>query len=126
MGSGRVAGRYELGGLGPPLLMFSPGGFNATLETWSTLGAYAKTKPLEHLSRHYAFIIYGRRETGQSGGRVERVTWDHFAAQGMGLLDHLQIDKAHLMGGCMGCSPVLASAVRYPKRVLSMILFWPI
>src|SRR5258705_4139366 len=26
----------------------------------------------------------------------------------------------------MGCSPVLASAVRYPKRVLSMILFWPI
>jgi pimeloyl-ACP methyl ester carboxylesterase len=121
-----IATRYEIVGSGPPLLMFSPGGFNATLETWSTLGAYAKTKPLEHLSRHYSCIIYDRRETGQSGGRVERVTWDHFAAQGMGLLDHLQIDKAHLMGGCMGCSPVLTSAVRYPKRVLSMILFWPI
>ena len=118
--------RYETLGSGPPMLMFSPGGFNATLETWSDLGAYARTRPLEHLSRHYTCIIFDRRETGQSGGRVERVTWDDFVAQGMGLLDHLKIGQAHLMGGCMGCSPVLASAVRHPARVLSMILFWPV
>ena len=118
--------RYETLGSGPPMLMFSPGGFNATLETWSDLGAYARTRPLEHLSRHYTCVIFDRRETGQSGGRVERVTWDDFVAQGMGLLDHLKIEQAHLMGGCMGCSPVLASAVRHPARVLSMILFWPV
>jgi pimeloyl-ACP methyl ester carboxylesterase len=118
--------RYETLGSGPPMLMFSPGGFNATLETWSNLGAYARTRPLEHLSRHYTCIIFDRRETGQSGGRVERVAWDDFVVQGMGLLDHLKIEKAHLMGGCMGCSPVLASAVRHPERVLSMTLFWPV
>jgi pimeloyl-ACP methyl ester carboxylesterase len=118
--------RYEIQGSGPPVLMFSPGGFNATLDTWSTLGAYAKTKPVAHLSRHYTCILFDRRETGQSGGRVERVTWDDFVTQGMGLLDHLKIEKAHLMGGCMGCSPVLASAVKHPARVLSMILFWPV
>lgn len=118
--------RYETLGSGPPMLMFSPGGFNATLETWSELGAYARTRPLAHLSRHYTCIIFDRRETGQSGGRVERVTWDDFVAQGMGLLDHLKIEQAHLMGGCMGCSPVLASAVRHPERVLSMTLFWPV
>ncbi|MFI4978826.1 MAG: alpha/beta fold hydrolase [Nevskiales bacterium] len=118
--------RYEVLGSGPPLLMFSPGGFNATLETWSTLGAYARTKPLDHLSRGYTCIIFDRRETGQSGGRVEHIGWEHFVAQGRGLLDHLGIERAHLMGGCMGCSPVLAFGVAHPQRVLSMVLYWPV
>jgi pimeloyl-ACP methyl ester carboxylesterase len=118
--------RYEILGAGPPLLMFSPGGFNATLDTWSSLGAYARTKPLEHLSRRYTCIIFDRRETGQSGGRVERIDWAHYVAQGKGLLDHLRIERAHLMGGCMGCSPVLAFGVAHPSRVLSMLLYWPV
>jgi pimeloyl-ACP methyl ester carboxylesterase len=118
--------RYEILGAGPPLLMFSPGGFNATLDTWSSLGAYARTKPLEHLSRRYTCIIFDRRETGQSGGRVERIDWAHYVAQGKGLLDHLRIERAHLMGGCMGCSPVLAFGVAHPSSVLSMLLYWPV
>jgi pimeloyl-ACP methyl ester carboxylesterase len=118
--------RYEIVGSGPPLLMFSPGGFNATLETWSSLGAYARTKPLEHLSRSYTCIIFDRRETGQSGGRIERIGWEHYVAQGMGLLEHLKIKVAHVMGGCMGCSPVLACAVAHRETVLSMILYWPV
>jgi pimeloyl-ACP methyl ester carboxylesterase len=118
--------RYEILGSGPPLLMFSPGGFNATLETWSSLGAYARTKPVEHLSRSHTCILFDRRETGQSGGRIERIGWQHYVAQGKGLLDHLKIERAHLMGGCMGCCPVLAFAVAYPETVLSMILYWPV
>jgi pimeloyl-ACP methyl ester carboxylesterase len=118
--------RYEILGAGPPLLMFSPGGFNATLDNWSSLGAYARTKPLEHLSRSYTCIIFDRRETGQSGGRVERIGWGHYVAQGKGLLDHLQIERAHLMGGCMGCSPVLAFGVAHPEIVLSMLFYWPV
>ena len=60
-----------------------------------------------------------------SGGRVERVTWADYVAQGQGLLDHLGFDKAHLMGGCMGCSPVIAFAVAHPERAMSAVLFWP-
>ena len=40
-------------------------------------------------------------------------------AQGRGLLDHLGFDEAHLMGGCMGCSSVIAFAVAHPERPLS-------
>ncbi len=40
--------RYEIVGSGPPLLMFSPGGFDATLEKWSTLGVYARAKMMDH------------------------------------------------------------------------------
>jgi pimeloyl-ACP methyl ester carboxylesterase len=117
--------RYEILGSGPPLLMFSPGGFDATIEAWSSRGAYEKTKPLEHLSRRFTCIVFDRRESGGSGGRVERITWGHYVAQGKGLLAHLGLERAHLMGGCMGCSPVLAFAAAHPEAVISMVLYWP-
>jgi pimeloyl-ACP methyl ester carboxylesterase len=121
-----ITTRYEVLGSGPPLLMFSPGGFDATLEKWSTLGVYARIKPLEALTRKFTCIVFDRRECGQSGGRVERVTWADYAAQGKGLLDHLEIERAHLMGGCMGCSAVAAFAVAHPRATLGMILWWPV
>jgi pimeloyl-ACP methyl ester carboxylesterase len=113
-------------GSGPPLLMYAPGGFDATLEKWKTLGVYARVKLLDHLPQKYTCIAFDRRETGQSGGRVERITWSHYVAQGKGLLEHLKIDKAHLMGGCMGCCPVAAFGVAHPQATLSMILWWPV
>lgn len=121
-----ITTRYEVIGSGPPLLMYSPGGFDATVEKWTTLGVYARIKLLEHLPKKYTCIAFDRRETGQSGGRVERITWAHYVAQGKGLLDHLNVRKAHLMGGCMGCSAVVAFGVAYPEATLSMILWWPV
>jgi len=121
-----ITTRYEIVGSGPPILMYAPGGFNATLEQWSALGVYATVKLLDHLPKRYTCIVFDRRECGQSGGRVERVTWAHYVAQGAGLLDHLGIERAHIMGGCMGCSPVLAFGVAHPSRTLSMLLFWPV
>jgi pimeloyl-ACP methyl ester carboxylesterase len=121
-----IATRYEVIGSGPPILMYAPGGFNAVVESWSTLGIYAKTKMLDHLQKQFTCIMFDRRECGQSGGRVEAVTWQHFVAQGKGLLDHLGIARAHLMGGCMGCPPVAAFAAAHPETVLSMVLYWPV
>ena len=118
--------RYEVLGEGPPVLMFSPGGFDATLDKWSTLGVYARIKLLEHLPQQFRCIVFDRRETGDSGGRIEPITWQHYVAQGAELLDHLGIERAHLVGGCMGCCPVTAFAVAHPGRVLSMVLYWPV
>ncbi len=118
--------RYELFGSGPPLLMFSPGGFDATLEKWSTLGIYAQTKMFQRLTQHHTCIVFDRRECGESGGRIEAVTWADYVAQGKGLLDHLGIARAHLMGGCMGCAPVAGFAVAHPQAVISMLLYWPV
>ena len=121
-----ITTRYQVVGSGPPLLMFAPGGFDATLEKWTTLGSYARIKLLDHLRGKYSCIIFDRRECGESGGRIERVTWSHFVAQGKGLLDHLNITRVHLMGGCMGCCPVIAFAVAYPHAVQSLVLYWPV
>jgi len=121
-----ITTRYEVRGSGAPLLMFSPGGFDATLDRWTTLGIYARIKILDHLSPKYMCIVFDRREAGQSGGRVERVTWAHYVEQGRGLLEHLNIDRAHIMGGCMGCCPAVAFAVSYPEMTLSLLLYWPV
>lgn len=118
--------QYEVHGDGPPILMYSPGGFDASLDKWTTLGVYARIKLLDHLSKKYQCIVFDRRETGQSGGRVERITWGDYVEQGKGLLQHLGFNAAHLLGGCMGVCPVLAYAVKYPESVLSMILYWPV
>ena len=121
-----IATRYETIGSGPPLLMYAPGGFDATVEKWSTMGVYARVKLLEHLPRSYTCIAFDRRECGESGGRVETVTWGHYVAQGKALLEHLGLDRAHLIGGCMGCSCVIAFAAAHPASVLSMVLWWPV
>jgi pimeloyl-ACP methyl ester carboxylesterase len=112
-------------GEGPPLLMFSPGGFDATLDGWRTVGVYRKLGLLDQLTRHYTCITFDRRESGGSGGRLERVSWADYVRQGVGLLDHLGVRQAHLMGGCVGCSTVAALAVAHPERVLSMVLYSP-
>lgn len=117
---------YDVFGTGSPLLMCSPGGFDAAMSKWRTLEIYRETNILDRLAERYACIVYDRRESGTSGGRVERITWRHYVAQARGLLDHLGIDRAHLMGGCMGCSPVFAFAVTHPEIVRSMVLFWPV
>ena len=118
--------RYDVVGSGPALLMFSPGGFDATLDKWSTQGIYAKIKPVDHLSQRYSCIVFDRRETGESGGRVERITWSDYATQGIGLLDHLGIDRAHVMGACMGCCPATTMAVEHTRRVRGLLLYWPV
>lgn len=106
--------------------MYSPGGFDGTVEKWSTQGVYARIRLLEHLPKRYRCIVFDRRETGQSGGRVEVLTWQRYVAQGKGLLDHLGIRRAHFMGACMGVCPVLALAVEYPEMVQGMVLYWPV
>ncbi|MEE2655461.1 MAG: alpha/beta hydrolase [Pseudomonadota bacterium] len=118
--------RYEVVGNGPAILMYAPGGFDARLEQWTDLSVYKRIKLLDHLPKHFRCILFDRRENGESGGRVEQITWKHFVKQGEGLLNELNIEKAHIMGGCMGCAPVAAFGVAHPDRALSMIHYWPV
>ena len=123
---GGIATRYEVLGDGPPLLMYAPGGFDATIEKWRAAGVYQCIQLLEHLPKQFRCIAFDRRECGQSSGRVEPLTWRHYADHGKALLEHLGIERAHLIGGCMGCSCVIAFAAAYPAAARSMILWWPV
>jgi pimeloyl-ACP methyl ester carboxylesterase len=118
--------QYEVHGEGPPLLMFAPGGFDSTIQKWSTAGVWAKMDALKTLGQHYRCIAYDRRESGQSGGRVEHLHWGLYADEGKGLLDHLGIDQAIVLGGCMGVSVAIAFGTRYPRSTIALLLHWPV
>lgn len=117
---------YETRGSGAPLLMLAPGGFDATIEKWLATNAWKEIDALEKLSSQFQLIIYDRREAGRSGGKVERLRWDLYARQAKGLLDHLKIDSAFVLGGCMGCSVALAFAVSFPEATRALVLHWPV
>ncbi len=117
---------YEIYGSGPPLLMLAPGGFDSTIEKWRVSMAWKGLDALEELATEHQVIAYDRRESGQSGGRVERITWTTYATQGKQLLDHLGIDSAFVMGGCMGCSVALSFGVNFPERTRGLVLHWPV
>jgi pimeloyl-ACP methyl ester carboxylesterase len=120
-----IATHFEVSGDGPPLPLFSPGGFNATMENWRSLSVYARLGLLGPLSSRFTCIAFDRRESGESGGRVERLDWRRYARQGRGLLEHLGIDRAHVMGGCAGCSVAIAFAATYPAATNGIVCFWP-
>ena len=117
---------YETYGSGTPILMCAPGGFDATIEKWRVASAWTGIDALQALAAEHRVIVYDRRECGQSGGRVERLGWATYTQQGKALLDHLKIDSALVMGGCMGCSVALAFGVHYPEATRGLILHWPV
>jgi len=117
---------YETYGSGSPILMFAPGGFDATIDKWRVASAWTGIDAIKAFAAEHTIIVYDRRECGRSGGRVERLSWASYTRQGKSLLDHLKIDTAWVMGGCMGCSVALAFGVHYPEMTRGLLLHWPV
>jgi pimeloyl-ACP methyl ester carboxylesterase len=118
--------RYEVRGDGPPLLLLAPVGFDDSLSRRWADRVWRGFRPLDALAGDFRLIVYDRRETGGSGGRIEPLTWPLFARHAEGLLDHLGIQDAVVLGGCIGCSVALALAAHYPERCRALLLHWPV
>jgi len=116
---------YVKHGSGPVLLMMAPRGFESTLQSWD-YGKWKEMKAIEALSQHFTVVAYDRREAGQSGGRVEVLTWMVFAQQAKLLLEHLEIEKAFVLGVCMGVGVATQFGGLYPEACTGLILAHPV
>jgi hypothetical protein len=115
---------YEEHGSGFPLLVLSPGGLNSTIAFWSRL----PFNPIEIFSKEgYRVVAMDQRNAGRSRGPVEPDDpWGMYADDQLGLLDHLGIDQAMVLGCCIGCSFIFKLLERQPQRFVAGVLEQPI
>ena len=110
---------YESHGSGFPILLFAPGGMRSAMSFWEN----AEWNPVTTLSPHFRVIAMDQRNAGSSTAPVRAEDgWATYTDDHLALLDHLQIDKAHLLGGCIGGPYCMGVIERAPERVASAVL----
>ena len=109
-----VAINYEVRGTGYPLLLIAPGGMNSCIAWW----ARAALDPLTVYADDYQLVAMDQRNAGASTGPLDvEDPWGSYAGDQVRLLDHLGIDRCHVLGCCIGCSHALGLIQRAPDRV---------
>ena len=116
---------YMTTGSGPHLLMMAPRGFNSTIESWRQ-NKWKEMDVFAALGKHFTCVAYDRREAGQSGGRVELLTYEVMARHGKLLLEHLGVEKAWVIGPCMGVSVGTKFGAMYPEACIGLMLPQPV
>lgn len=71
---------------------------------------------------HYRVILVDLRGHGKSDIPEGGYHMDEMARDVIGVMDYLQMDKAHILGSSMGAEVGLSIAANHPERVISLIL----
>ncbi len=103
---------YEVHGSGKPLVLIS--GLGYSLWQWHRM------VPL--LAEHFQVVTFDNRGIGQSDKPAGPYTAGMLAADTVGLLDALGIEKAIIVGHSMGGFVAQAVALDFPRRVEKLIL----
>lgn len=67
-------------------------------------------------------ITYDRRNSNRSGYAIRPFAIEDLAADAAGLLDHLRIDRAIVVGDSMGGMVAMKLALRWPERTIGLLL----
>jgi len=105
---------YEEVGNGAPLIFVHE--FGGDLRSWEP--------QLRHFSRRYRCIAYNARGYAPSDVPSDIAAYSQaLAAQDIrDVMDHLSIDKAHIIGLSMGGFATLHFGLEYPDRALSLVV----
>jgi 3-oxoadipate enol-lactonase len=103
---------YNVKGNGPPLVLII--GFASAQNLWySTVGAFSKS---------YRVVTFDNRGFGKSDKPPGPYTTRMLADDTLGLMDHLGIKKAHILGGSLGGMVAQEIAIGHPERLDNLIL----
>lgn len=121
---------YEIHGQGHPLLMLAPGGLLSHVELWRVTREGKPRDypdPIAAFSTDYRCIAMDQRNAGRSTAPLAATDgWQTYAEDHLRLLDHLGVDRFHVLGSCIGASFALKLCELAPDRVTAAILQQPI
>jgi pimeloyl-ACP methyl ester carboxylesterase len=100
----------DIGARGEPLLLLH--GFPETGDAFAQVVA--------PLGKRYRLIVPDLRGAGRSARTAEGYDKKTLASDVKALMDHLNIDRAHVIGHDIGARIAYAFAVQYPERLLSL------
>jgi pimeloyl-ACP methyl ester carboxylesterase len=119
---GKVSIHYETRGRGFPLLLLPPGGLNATISFWNR----STFNPVEIFETDFRVIALDQRNAGESTGPLDpEDPWGMYAEDQIALMNHLGIERFHVLGCCIGGPFILKLIERAGPRVVSAVLQKP-
>ena len=77
---------------------------------------------LEALGRHF-FVVAPSAPGHGASERIDTLTFEFLAQRLLDLLDHLKIERTHLVGSSMGGVTALLVALNNPERVDRLVLY---
>ena len=104
--------RVEEIGQGPPLLLVM--GLGASLDTWIA--------QRDAFAAHHRVILFDNRGAGESECPPAPWTVPAMAADTVGILDALGIERAHVLGVSMGGMIAQEMAIGWPERVDRLVV----
>ena len=103
---------YEVHGKGVPLVMIQ--GFAGNHQAW-----FFQTPVFK---KYYKVIILDNRGIGKTDKSSEPYTIRTMADDVIGLMNHLGVDRAHVLGLSLGGMVAQEIAISYPERVIKLVL----
>lgn len=120
---GEIEIYYEVHGRGYPVLLLAPGGMRSSIEIWQR----APYDPVRELSDKFQVIAMDQRNAGRSRAPVSGADgWHSYAADQLAVLDELGIERAHVLGMCIGGAFALRLCISAPERINAAVLQQPI
>jgi pimeloyl-ACP methyl ester carboxylesterase len=106
-----------------PVLLFAPGSLNSTVDIWH---GHAAFDPTEELADQFRLIALDLRNAGRSWAPITADDdWDSYTQDHIALLDHLGVQRVHVMGQCIG-GPLSMGLIRaQPARISAAVLLQP-
>lgn len=114
---------YEVHGTGFPVLTLAPGGMRSAGDFWARM----PWNPVTELSGAHQVITMDQRNAGASTAPITGdESWATYAADQLALLDHLGVERCHVVGMCIGGAFIASLLTTAPERIERAVVLQPI
>lgn len=106
-----------------PVLLIAPGGMRSAHEIWDN----TPWNPRTQLADSHALVGMDQRNAGRSTAPVSAADgWADYTADQLALLDHLGIERCHVLGMCIGGPYIFGLLKAAPERFVSAVILQPV